>query len=238
MSNVAAIFRRELQGFFGHPLAWIVLTLFISILAVFNLWFDDVLIGGVASMRHPFRWIAAAFLMLIPAITMRLLAEERRTGSIQILVTLPVSAAEIVIGKWLAAVALTVVALGFTLSYPLALAVLGDLDLGPVAAGYVGLALCGAAFAAIGTAASALTQNQVIAFLLAFTTCAMPWLVGYSLPLIPGAWAPLVEYLTPEYHFSNLARGVLDTRSLVFFVAVSAVFLRLATQILEHRRLS
>jgi len=238
MSNISAIFRREVAGYFGHPLAWIVLTLFVCLLAVFNLWFDDLLTAGVATMRRPFRWMAACFLFLVPAITMRLLAEEQRTGSIQILMTLPLRPADIVIGKWLAAVAMVGAALCLTLSYPISLATLGDLDPGPVAAGYLGLFLCGATFAAIGTAASALTQNQVIAFLAALTVCGLPWLVGFAMPLVPGAWAPLVQYLTFEYHFSNLARGVIDSRSLVFFASVILVFLRLAVQILEHRRLS
>src|SRR5687767_14620075 len=104
LHNVLAIFRRELWGFFGHPIAYIVLTLFLLLLSAFTLWFEDVFAAGVASMRGPFFWTAACFLFLIPAVTMRLLAEERRTGSLEILGTLPLTSGEIVTGKWLAAV--------------------------------------------------------------------------------------------------------------------------------------
>jgi ABC-2 type transport system permease protein len=210
----------------------------VALLAVFSLWFDDVLRAGLASMRRPFFWIAACFVFLVPALTMRLLADERRSGSIQILGTLPVTYTEIVVGKWLAAVTLVAIALGLTAPYPAALAMLGDLDWGPVAGGYLGLLLAGAAFAAISTAASALTESQVIAFLLSLTACLLPWFFGFTLHLIPSNWVPIVEYLAFEYHFSNLARGILDTRSLVFFTTVIAVSLRIAVLILDHRRLS
>lgn len=238
MANALAICRRELGGYFGHPLAYIVLTLFLGMLAVLTLWFDDVLAGGVATMRRPFFWIAACFLFLVPAVSMRLVAEERRSGSIEMLGTLPLTPAEIIVGKWLAAAILVAVGLSLTLSWPLAMASLGELDWGPVIGGYLGLWLLGAAFTAIGLFASSLTENQVVAFLLATTICALQWAIGFALPLVPGDLVPLVQYLTFEYHFSNLARGVLDSRSVVFYASVIVVALRLATMVLEHRRLS
>jgi ABC-2 type transport system permease protein len=238
VSNVYAIFRRELAGFFGHPLAYIVLTLFVLLLSVFTLWFDNLLATRVASMRGPFFWTAACFLFLVPAVTMRLVAEERRTGSLELLGTLPLTSTEIVVGKWLAAVALIAVGLGLTVSWPIALSMLGDLDWGPVIGGYVGLLLLGSAFAAIGTFTSALTENQVVAFLLSFAACLLPWAFGFFLSMVPGDLVPFVQYLTFEYHFTNLARGVLDSRSLIFYASVCVVGLRLAALVLEQRRLS
>jgi ABC-2 type transport system permease protein len=238
LRNVVTIMQREVAGFFGHPLAYVVLGLFVGVLSLFVLGFDDVLLAGSASMRGPFRWMAACFVFLLPAVTMRLLAEERRTGSMLILGTLPLTAGEIVVGKWLAAVVLVACALGLTLPLPVVLASLGDLDWGPVAGGYLGLLLGGAAFAAIGTATSAVTESQVVAFLLAATACLLPAIAGSALSLVPASLVPIVEYMTFEYHFSNLARGVLDTRSLVFFGAVVAVALRVAVSVLEHRRLA
>lgn len=237
MGNVVAIFRRELVGFFGHPLAYIVLTLFLLLLSAFTLWFDDIFASGVASMRGPFFWMAACFLFLVPAVTMRLLAEEHRTGSLELLGTLPLTPVEIVTGKWLAAVALIAAALGLTFAWPVALDWHGDLDWGPVIGGYLGMLLLGAAFAAIGTFASSVTENQVIAFLLALTACVLPWVLGFALALVPGDALPIVQYLTFEYHFTNLARGVLDTRSLVFYGSIVAVGLGAAAWVLERRRL-
>lgn len=238
MSRTLTVSRRELLGLFAHPLAYLALTAFVAVLAVLALWFDDLLAGQVASMRRPFFWISTSFLFFVPAVTMRMLAEERRSGTLHLLSTLPLRPSEIVVGKWLAAVVVVAVALGLTAGYPLALAALGPLDWGPVVGGYLGLLLLGSALAAVGLAASAATDNQVVAFLGALAVSLGPWLVGQALPLVPAAWVPVVQLFTFEYHFSNLARGVLDTRSLVFFGGVVAVSLRTAVLTLEHRRLA
>jgi ABC-2 type transport system permease protein len=169
---------------------------------------------------------------------MRLFAEEKRTGSIELLVTLPVTEGEMVLGKYLAALALMGLALSLTLSYPLTLAQLADPDPGPIIGGYLGLALLGAAFCAIGTAASALTSNQVVAFLMALLVGLLPFASGYALARVPGALLPVVQYLTFEYHFNNLARGVLDSRDLIYYGSVVALFLHIAVWALERRRLA
>jgi ABC-2 type transport system permease protein len=236
--NVAAVFRRELVGFFGQPLAYVALAIFLAMVAAFTLWFDDLLLSGVASMSIPFRWITVCFLFLVPATTMRSIAEERRTGSLEMIATLPMTPGELVVGKWLAAVVLVASALALTFGYPVALASLGTLDWGPVLGGYLGLLLVGASFASVGLAASSVTDAQVMAFLLAFVACLVPWLTTWFLPLVPGAWVPLVQYATIDYHYANLADGVLDSRSLVFFGALVLVMLRFAVTVLEHRRLS
>jgi ABC-2 type transport system permease protein len=155
-----------------------------------------------------------------------------------LLVTLPISETECVLGKYLAALSLIAVALLLTLGYPITLAFLGDLEPGPVLGGYLGLFMLGAAFTAIGTAASALTSNQVIAFLTALVLCIIPFAMGFFLHQVPPALLPVVQYLSFDYHFNNLARGVLDTRDLVFHASVVAVALQTAVFALEHRRLS
>lgn len=204
--------------------------------------------AGQASLDGVFRWVSAGFVFFVPAITMRLLAEERSSGSLEILGTLPMSTSQVVLGKWLAAVALVLLALGLTGTWPIALAVAASwsegaaaLDWGPVIGGYLGLALIGAAFAAIGTASSTLTRHQILALLGAFVVCLVPWALGFLLASLPPELQESVvwiQYLTIEFHFANLARGVLDSRSLCFFVGVTLLALRLATAVLESRRLS
>jgi ABC-2 type transport system permease protein len=238
LSNVWSVFRREVAAYFGHPLAYVALFVYLGLLAAFTLWFDDVLAAGVADMRRVFTWMAAGFVFLVPAVTMRLVAEERRSGSLELLATLPLTTTEIVVGKWMAANALVLASILLSASWPIVLSRLGALDWGPVMAGYLGLLLLGGAFSAIGVFASSITDNQVVAFLVAATICLVPWVLGFALTLIPGDVVPLVQWLTFEYHFGNLARGVLDTRSLVFYGAVIAAALRLATHVLEHRRLA
>jgi ABC-2 type transport system permease protein len=238
LRNVYAIFRREFASQFDSPLAYIIVPVFLGLVAAFVLWFQDIFAGGVVNLRPVFFWSAVFFLLLLPAVTMRLFAEEKRTGSLELLVTLPISEAECVLGKYLSALALMLVALLLTAAYPITLAVLGQVDPGPVLGGYLGLALLGAAFTAIGTAASAATSNQVVAFLLALVLCLIPFATGFFLQQVPAGLLPVVQYISFDYHFNNLARGVIDTRNLVFYVAVVALGLHVATFALEHRRLS
>lgn len=238
MTNVLAIFRREFWSAFDAPLAYIAVTVFLVLVAGFSLFFQDLLASGVASLRPMFFWSAVFYLLLIPAITMRLFAEERRTGTLELLVTLPVSEGEVVLGKYLSAVALMAVALGLTATFPLSLATLGDLDAGAVVGGYLGLFLLGASLCAIGTAASAYTSSQVVAFLVALLLGTVPFATGFALDRVPAAALPVVQYLSFDYHFNNLARGVIDTRDVVFYGSVIALFLHLAVYGLERRRLS
>lgn len=237
MRNILAIYQRELGSYFDTSLAYIVIPVFLALVGGFSLFFQDILAAGVASMRTVFFWSAVFFLLLIPAVTMRLFAEEKRTGSIEMLVTLPVSEGEMVAGKYLASLTLMTVAMALTATYPATLASLGDLDWGPVIGGYLGLFLLGAAFTAIGTAASALTNNQIVSFLVALLLCLVPFASGYALTRVPAVVLPVVQYISFEYHFNNLARGVIDSRDLIFYGTVVALFLHLAVWSLERRRL-
>jgi len=238
MRNALVVCGRELGSAFRRPLAYAVLGAWVGLVGLLTLWFDDVLAGGIASMRRPFFWMGACLLLLVPASTMRLIAEERRSQTLLVLQSLQMGPVELVVGKWLSAVALVAAALALTLPWPAMLAAYGAVDVGPLLGGYLGLLLGGATLAAVGTASSAATDSQVVAFLLALVACLVPWLVGLALPLVPADQVALVQPLTFEYHFSNLARGVLDTRSLVFFGAVTTVALRLAVHLLEQRRLA
>jgi len=237
MMNVLAVFRRELSSSFDSPLAYIVVPVFLGLVATFTLWFQDIFSQGVVSLRPFFFWSSLFFVILVPAITMRLFAEERRTGSLELLVTLPLSETQVVLGKYLSALALLTVALVLTASYPVTLATLGELDWGPVVGGYLGLFLLGAALCGIGVAASAVTSNQVVAFLLAMVLCLLPFAIGYFLHRVPAGILPVVQYLSMDYHFDNLARGVLDSRDLIYFLSVGATGLAVAVLALRHGRL-
>lgn len=258
MSNVLAIARRELGAYFDSPLAYFVVPVYVVLVGGFALFFDDVFVGGTATLRSVFLWSAIFLVLLVPAITMRLFAEERRTGSIELLVTLPITEPQLVLGKYLAAVALVAVAIATTLPYAVMMAWLGTpdvaaegappkllrmltetgLDPGPALCGYLGLLLLGSALAAIGTAASSLTSNQIVAFLLALVLSVFPYVTGFFLERVPAGLLPLVQFLSFDYHFDNLARGVLDTRDLVFWASIAALALHVATFSLERRRLS
>jgi ABC-2 type transport system permease protein len=169
---------------------------------------------------------------------MRSFADERRTGTWQILGALPVAPSGVVAGKWLGAVGLVVVALLLTIPWPIAIASYGNLDPGPVLSGYLALLLFGACLAAIGIAASAATDSQVIAFLAALVAGVIPFLVGRALPIVPAPLVPFAAALTFDAHFQDLSRGVLDTRSIVLAAAVVVVALRIAVHLVDRQRLA
>lgn len=222
---------------FGRPLAYAVLALFVLLYALLTLWFDDWLTAGVASLRRPLGWAAACMLLVVPATTMRTFAEEWRTGTWVVLGTLPVTPLEVVLGKWLGAVGLVGVALALTLPWPVAMLWLGDPDLGPILVGYLGLWLAAAALSAVGVAASAATDSQVVAFLVTFTLGVVPWLVAQTLPLLPLWLVPAVEAASLDQQLLPWFRGVVDLRSLALFAAIGGIGLRGAVHAIERRRL-
>jgi len=233
-----AIFRRELASFFNTPLAYIVVPVFLVLVGLFSLFFNDLFDAGLATMRTVFFWSAMFLVLLVPAVTMRLFAEEKRTGSLELVATLPLQEVHMVAGKYLAALALVTIALALTASYPLTLAALGDLDWGPVVGGYLGLWLLGAAYTSIGIATSSFTSNQIVAFLLAMFGCLVPYVMGLFLHQVPASVLPLVQYCSFDYHFSSMARGIVDTRNLAFYLGVVGTFLHVAVFALEQRRLA
>jgi len=237
LTHVSAIYRRELSSYFDSPLAYILIPVFLGLVGGFSLYFQDLLGGGIATMRPVFFWASIFMMLLIPAVTMRLFAEEHRTGSIELLVTLPVGEPAIVLGKFLAAFTLVSVATVLTLTYPITLMMLASVDLGPIVGGYIGLIGLSATFTAIGTAASVGTRNQIVAFLLTICISTIPFASGFALTQVPASILPLVQFLSFEAHFNNLARGVIDSRDLIFYGSAVAFFLHLAVFGLERRRL-
>lgn len=257
VQNVLAITRRELGAYFDTPLAYFVVPIFGLLVGGFALWFDDVFAAGSVNLRGVFFWSGIFLLLLMPAVTMRVFAEEKRTGTLELLVTLPLSESELVAGKFLAAFLVGAVAVASTFGYPLMMAVLGtlpagtdaaplfvrvftetSLDWGPAACGYLGLLLEAAALAAIGVAMSAFTSNQVVAFLLSLVVSVFPYVIGLFLERVPEAVLPLAQYVSFSYHFENLARGVLDSRDFVYWGGLVGLSLHTAVWTLERRRLA
>jgi ABC-2 type transport system permease protein len=233
MSNILPIFKRELRAYFTSPVAYIVITVFLLICG----WFfsTSLFVVGQASLRNVFQIIPFVLTFFVPAITMRLLAEERKSGTFELLSTMPVSDIEIVLGKYLAAFVLLAVALLCTITYAITVRALGPADVGVIFAGYVGLLLLGAGYLAIGILASSLTENQIVAFIVAFSIIFVLSLVDKVLLFVPAKLASLFEYLSAEYHFNNIARGVLDSRDLVYYGSLIVLGLFFAGRALQRR---
>ncbi|HET8937383.1 MAG TPA: ABC transporter permease [Polyangiales bacterium] len=236
MQRTLTIAKREFRGYFNSPAAYIVICLFLLMMGFF-FWNPFFLINR-ASVRNMYDLMAVLLLPTAPALTMGLLAEEKRQGTIEILLTMPVRDTEVILGKYLAAFGLLSVLLLLTLAYPISVSTLGNLDWGPVWAGYLALLLEGGAMLALGVLASSWTENQLIAFFTSGMICFVFWVVSRFLPFIPSQAASVVEWLSFDYHFQDIVRGVVDSRHVIYFLSVIGFSLALAFRSLESRRWS
>ncbi|TXC75479.1 ABC transporter permease subunit [Bradymonadales bacterium TMQ1] len=235
VDKIWMVTRRELGTYFNSVVAYIVVILFLVITgALFWLnFFQEI---SVVSLRGFFSQAPLFLAFFAPAITMGLLASEKRSGTLELLMTMPVSDLQIVVGKFLAAVVLLGVVFLMTLVYPLTLSMLGDLDWGAVAAGYIGLMLLGGSYAAVGLMASSFTRDQVVAILVAFSICFFLYLIDQLVGQASGVGARTAEYLSTSYHFENIARGVVDARDVFYYLSLMAVSLGVATLSVGARR--
>lgn len=234
MGNTLTIWKKELGSYFNSAVAYIVITVFLLVSGY--LFFSQVFLLGEATMRDFFGISPLIFIFFAPALTMRLLAEEKRSGTLEVLITMPVRDWEVVVGKFLAALSVLVVAILLTLAYPITLSRMGDLDWGTVTGGYIGLILVGGAYVSIGMMASSWTRNQVIAFIVAFGITFSLYLFGKLLPLMPARLAPVISYISLDAHFSNISKGVIDTRDLIYYLSLIGACLFMAKQSLDSRR--
>ena len=235
MSDPSIIFcKKELKSYFDSPIAYIIITIFLLISGWF--FFSDLFLVNQATLRNLFGIIPFIFMFFIPAITMRLISEEKKSGTIEILLTLPVKDHQIILGKFLAGMFLISLAVILTLVYAFTLSGLGNLDFGSVVSGYLGLILLGATYLSIGIFTSSLTQNQIVAFIISFMIIFVLYLLDNVLIFMPGFLASVLEYLSVNYHFSNISRGVIDSRDVIYYLSLIFFFLFLAVRVLSSRK--
>ena len=231
-----AIACKEFRGAFVSPIAYAWLVVFLG----FNAWFffRGFFVLGLATMRGFFSLMPWTLVFLLPALTMRLWSEERKLGTLEVLLTWPVREREAVAGKFLGGLGLLAVSLAGTLPLALTVFALGDPDPGPVLAGYVGLLLFGAAGLAIGSYASALTENQIVAYIAGVALTFALFVAGEDFVLIaaPGFLAPLLSAAGLGARFWSIGRGVIDSRDVLYFLAVILFFLHLTVRRLEESR--
>lgn len=221
MRQVAHIFRKEFSAYFISPIAYIVISIFLLVTGWF--FFATFFLFNQANLRTFYTLLPVVFAFVIPAITMRLISEELNIGSDEILLTMPVTYGDVILGKFLASVALIMAMLIPTLAYPLTVSFMGQLDWGPVVGGYVGAVFLGAAFSAVGLFASALTRNQIIAFIIGLAICFMLTLIDKMLFFLPQSLLGVFSYLGADVHFQNIAKGIIDSRDILYFISVCFV---------------
>lgn len=240
MSNAWVIFKREFKGYFDSTIAYIFVTVF---LAVTNgLYMFSFFTFGRAEMRSFFSTLPMFLVVFIPAITMRLWAEDKKLGTLELLLTMPMRTHEVVVGKFLAAFAFYAVALAGTLTIPVMLAILGEPDFGPIIGGYIGALLLGGFFLALGLFISGLCKDQIVAFILSLVACFALFMVGTTFIAtfldgsISGLGSFLREYVGVTVHFEGAERGVIDVKNIVYFLSMAVLFLMLNTYSLEGRK--
>jgi len=251
--KVWPIYKKEMRLYFTSPIAWVILTIFLfiagyffySIFAFFTLASMQSAMNPAMArdlnvtdsvLRPLFSNISVILLLLMPLVTMRLFAEERRSGTIELLLTYPVRDGAVLIGKYLAGLTLYVIMLALTLFYPLLVAYFARVEWGPLATGYLGLLLMGATFLGVGIFASSLTENQIVASIITFGVLLIFWVIGWSSDYLGGTWGRVLSHLSLIEHFDSFAKGVLDTRDVLYYVDFTIVALFLTLRSLEARR--
>ena len=231
MTNTLFVIRRDLADYFTTPVAYVFIVVFLVLLGALTFFMGSFFGRGQADLSAFFQFHAWVYMLLLPAISMRMWAEERKSGTIELLMTLPLSLKQVVIGKYLAAVIFVTITLALTFPLWITVNYLGDPDNGIILTGYVGSLLMAAGFLAIGAFISALTKNQVVAFVMTTAVCFV--LIASGAPIVLSlfsGWAPkfLIEFIASLSfltHYADISKGVLDLRDAIYFLSVITVFL-------------
>jgi ABC-2 type transport system permease protein len=241
-ANIKAIVKRELGGYFSSPIAYVFLVIFLLLAGFFTFTVGSFFERGEASLVSFFTWHPWLYLFLVPAVGMRLWSEERRLGTMELLLTMPVTTWQAIVGKFAASWLFLVLALALTFPVVVTVNWLGDPDNGVIFAGYVGSVLLAGAYLAVASMTSAMTRNQVISFILSVLICLFLILAGYEpvTGLLSRVASPRVVEVIATFsvmtHFEGFQRGVLDTRDIVFFASVMGFALFTTGVIIRNQR--
>ena len=216
------ITKRELWGYFFSPIAYVVIIAFWIFSGVF--FWSSFFLQGQAEMRTYFGMLPWMLTFLMPAITMRLFAEEKSEGSYEMLLTLPIGFVEIILGKFIAAVVFGFFSISIILLYAISISFLGDLDWGPIWGGFLGSFLLIGFYSSVGLFTSSLTKNQIIAFLTGLGLCLTFFIADKFLFFLPEFFIDMMRYVSTDYHFKNIGKGVIDSRDITFFFTFIAIF--------------
>ncbi len=235
-NKILAVFKKEFKNYFQTPIGYIFLLIFLTTLNF--LFFKSFFIVGQASMRLFFYLLVFVYLPFIPALTMRIFAEEKKTGTLEPLLTLPLTESEVVFGKFFACFAFLLLSLFLTISIPISVAKVGKPDWGPIICSYLGAILLGGAYISIGMFISSITENQVVSFIVSIICCVVLFLIGedFFLFAIPDVLVPILKFISTNTHFLSIQRGVIDTQDIVYYFSVIFLFNFFTIKFLEKRK--
>lgn len=236
MRKTGVIFRREFSGYFSSPVAYLIIAAFLAISGYF---FSAILFSTrLADMRYTFGNLSVIFLFTAPMLTLRTLAEERRLGTDEFLLTTPVGITAIVVGKYLATVGVFCVILLISLIYPGILFLFGSPDIGPLVSGYLGFFLLGSAFLSVGIFASSLTEDQMVAGMIGFALMLLLWVISWAAGALPGFWGDLAAAISLFDRFEDFTKGIIDLVDIIFYLSFIFVMLFLTVRVVDKRRWS
>lgn len=235
IANIKPIFKREFVSFFNSPIAYIFVAVF---LVVTNwLFFTRFFLTGQANMREWFGLVPWLFLLLAPAITMRSWAEEKKSGTVEFLLTLPIRDWEVVVAKFLSSLSFLAVVLIFSLTIPITIGRLGDIDIGVIVAGYVGAILMGAMYLSLGLLISSFSKNQIVSFLISLAVLFGLFIIGSNnvLSFLQGPIATVMQFLSTATHFNSIVKGIFDSRDIIYYLSFTGLFIYLNIQTIGSR---
>ncbi len=242
MSALTTIAKREFRSYFDAPLAYVVICLsFFGLGLMFFMYQGGFWQIDRATLQPLFEYVPAGLAMLvIPVVTMRLMAEERRSGTLEMLITLPVKDSDVILGKYIGALGLVLTVVLASLTYPIMMFKfpwnLGPLDMGPVISGYVGLILYSSAAVAVGLLVSSLSESQAVSFFVTFFVLGAFWFSGSMADQMEGIFANILHYVSFQSRMSGFMRGLIDTRDIVFFLSITVLALMVSFRSLERRK--
>jgi ABC-2 type transport system permease protein len=228
-----AVMKKELMTYFYTPIAYIVITAFLIVTGFF--FFKDFFYFNQAEMRAFFQFLPLILTLVVPAITMRLFAEEIHSGTIEIMMTLPVRTIDTVLGKFLAATAFITMMMAPTLIYLVTILIVGSPDPGPIIGAYFGAVLLAGTYTSVGLLASSLSRNQIVAFITGLLACFFLWLIDKITMFFPTRLA-FLEFFGTDFHFRNISRGIIDSRDIIYFLSIIVISILLTAKILDDRR--
>ena len=235
------VMKRELKAYFTSPVAYFVTVLFLLVSGIFFYFGFMPLYGGFflmdrAELRAFFSALPHILSCIIPAVTMRLFAEEKRSGSIETLMTLPVTETDIVTGKYLASFIGSLIMLAPTLLFIIPAEIYGSPDYGPIVGGFIGAIFLCASFTAIGIFTSAITKNQIVAFLAGIAICVVITMIDFLLIFLPSGLSAVLGFLSAKSHFTSISRGIIDTRDFIYFMSLTALFFTATVKVQQSQK--
>jgi ABC-2 type transport system permease protein len=235
--NIKTIFSKELKSYFNSPVAYIVMIVFMVISGfLFTMSFFQINIASMREFFGSFFIQLVLFVVFIPAITMRSFSEEKKQGTLELLLTKPITDIELILGKYLSALTLVIITLSPTILYFIVIKMIGPIPFWPFLTSLLGYILMSAFFIGVGVFVSSLTENQIIAFIVSVLICLFFFLLGKLLIVFPVSVVSVFEYLTTDYHLSNISRGVIDSRVLIYYFSMIFFTIFLTKVSLESRK--